>query len=316
MAARLRHELALLPKRFLRFRWMLAEDTTAFIEQLEVQRDDRRARKRNRRRVQAEIEVLRVEWERSLAAQVLEKMEEELASLSDPVDAGGPGRRILVARRRRAFEHRIESMRARVRAKEAEALGARERRRRVDDDARIRPPRGARVYRLHSARHHLECSETRFARLASSQTDLPVLVGRKDGRSWWWFLDRFWWDEDGLDARDVKVIVLDMELERKEEAERLARVREAVLGEEQRRADARPVSQIVRFAVWCRDRGRCVDCRTAEDVGFDEILPSASGGSRSTRNVELRCERCRERRVHNQERARVSRARVAAIFDV
>lgn len=295
---------------------MLVEDTTAFIEQLEVQPDDRRARKRNRRRVQAEVEVLRVEWERRLAAQTLEKMEEELASFSHPTEAG-PGRRILVARRRRALEHRIKSMRARVRTKEAEVLAARERRRETDDDGpRDRLPRGARVFRLHSERHHLECSEKRFARLASSQTDLPVLVGRKDGRSWWWFLDRFWWDEDGLDARDVKVIVLDLELARKQEVERLARVREAVLGEEQRRATDKPVSQIVRFAVWCRDRGRCVDCRTTEDVGFDEILPPASGGSRSTRNVELRCERCRERRLHNQERARVSRARVAAIFDV
>jgi hypothetical protein len=295
---------------------MLVEDTTAFIEQLEVQRDDRRARKRNRRRVQAEVELLRVEWERRLAAQVLEKLEEELASLTAPVSAG-PGRRLLVARRRRALEHRIDSMRARMRAKEAEALEARERGRRAGRAAPSdRPPRAARVFRLHSERHHLECSAKRFAHLASSQADLPVLVGRKEGRSWWWFLDRFWWDEDGLDARDVKVIVLDLELQRKEEAERLARVREAVLGEEQGRAADRPVSQIVRFAVWCRDRGRCVDCGTAEDVGFDDILPPARGGSRSTRNIELRCVRCRERRAHNQERARVSRARVAALFDV
>jgi 5-methylcytosine-specific restriction endonuclease McrA len=75
-------------------------------------------------------------------------------------------------------------------------------------------------------------------------------------------------------------------------------------------ADA-PVSAIVRFAVWCRDRGRCVDCGTAEDLCFDEILPAAHGGSRSVANTELRCDACRQRRALNEDRARVGRARAA-----
>ncbi len=291
---------------------MLVEDTTAFVEQLEVQRDDRRAEKRLRRRRQSEVELLRVEWERRLAAQALQKLEEELASLQEPAESG-PGRRLLVARRRRVLERRIESMRARVSAKEAEALGARERLRDFDrSPRRNRPATGAKVFRLHSAQHHLECSEKRFARLANSQTDLPVLVGRKDGRTWWWYLDRFWWDAEGLDPQEVRVIVLDGDLQRKQHAERVARARETLLGEERPTAADKPLSPIVRFAVWCRDRGRCVDCGTAADVGFDDILPPENGRSRSTRNVELRCTRCREQRAHNQERARVSRAQVAA----
>ena len=291
---------------------MLVEDTTAFVEQLEVQRDDRRAEKRLRRRRQSEVEVLRAEWERRLAAQALQKLEEELASLEEPAESG-PGRRLLVARRRRVLERRIESMRARVSAKEAEALVARERLREFDrSPRRDRPVTGAKVFRLHSAQHHLECSEKRFARLANSQTDLPVLVGRKDGRTWWWYLDRFWWDAEGLDAQEVRVIVLDGDLQRKQHAERVARARETLLGEERPTAADKPLSPIVRFAVWCRDRGRCVDCGTAADVGFDDILPPENGRSRSTRNVELRCTRCREQRAHNQERARVSRAQVAA----
>ena len=291
---------------------MLVEDTTAFVEQLEVQRDDRRAEKRLRRRRQSEVEVLRAEWERRLAAQALQKLEEELASLEEPAESG-PGRRLLVARRRRVLERRIESMRARVSAKEAEAVGARERLRELDrSPRRDRPATGAKVFRLHSAQHHLECSEKRFARLATSQTDLPVLVGRKDGRTWWWYLDRFWWDAEGLDAQEVRVIVLDGDLKRKQHAERVARARETLLGEERPTAVDKPLSPIVRFAVWCRDRGRCVDCGTAADVGFDDILPPENGRSRSTRNVELRCTQCREQRAHNQERARVSRAQVAA----
>ena len=97
---------------------MLVEDTTAFVEQLEVQRDDRRAEKRLRRRRQSEVEVLRAEWERRLAAQALQKLEEELTSLEEPAGSS-PGRRLLVARRRRVLERRIGSMRARVSAMEA-----------------------------------------------------------------------------------------------------------------------------------------------------------------------------------------------------
>ena len=291
---------------------MLAEDTTAFIEQLEVSRDDRRAGRRRHRRDLAEIDVLRAEWERRLSSDAVSKMEQELAELVDPADAG-PGRRLLLARRRRLLAHRISSLRARTRAMEGEVLAARERLRELDrQTTRELPAHGAKVFRLHSARHHLECSERRFAQLARGQTDRPVLVGKTDGRSWWWYLDRFWWDDDGLAARDVQVIVLDTDLCRKQQIATIAEARAAILGEKRRPADLEPASQVVRFAVWCRDRGRCVDCGTAEEVGFDEILPPDSGGARTAANVELRCSDCRERRELNRKRALVARARVAA----
>jgi hypothetical protein len=139
-----------------------------------------------------------------------------------------------------------------------------------------------------------------------------VLVGKTDGRSWWWYLDRFWWDDDGLESRDVQVIVLDTDLRRKQHAASLAKARAAIVGEQPPPAAFEPVSPVLRFAVRCRDRGRCVDCGTVEAVGLDEILPSDSGGSRTAANVELRCAGCRERRARNQERARVGRAKVAA----
>ena len=219
----------------------------------------------------------------------------------------------MLARRRRMLAHQISSLRTRRRAMEGEVLAARERLRELDrQSTRELPAHGAKVFRLHSARHHLECSERRFAKLARAQTDRPVLVGKTDGKSWWWYLDRFWWDDDGLEVRDVQVIVLDTDLRRKQHAASIAKARAAILGEQPPPAAFEPVSQVVRFAVWCRDRGRCVDCGTVEAVGFDEILPPDSGGSRTAANVELRCAGCRERRVRNQERARVGRAKVAA----
>lgn len=282
---------------------MLVEDTTAFIEQLEIRPDDRNDEKLRRRRAEAELTALRGDWERRIAADALVQMEKELASLPEAT-----------SRRRRQLEHRIRRTHERVRSLEAATLAARERLRALDSHVGLhqRPPPGAKVFRLHSAQHHLECSERRFRRLATSQADLPMLVAKRQGRRWWWFLDRFWWDEDGLKSRDVKVIVLDGDLHRKQQAESMARARAQVLGEEPSpAATERPISSIVRFAVWCRDRGRCVDCATSKDLVFDGILPpdEASGwGS----GVELRCEACRGRRLHNQERTRVGRAQVGA----
>jgi hypothetical protein len=295
---------------------MLVEDTTAFIEQLEVRREDKRAEKHRRRRARGEVAVLQAEWEARIAAEAARAMEDELSALPEP-DAASPGRRLLQARRRRSLEHEIESLRARSRAKRNEVMLARERLRRLDENGVLGPsPRGARVFRLHSAEHHLECSERRFARLASSQADLPVLVARRDGRSWWWYLDRFWWDDQGLTASDVRIFVLDADLGRKQQAEAIAQARTRVLGEGRLRGAYERISQIVRFAVWCRDRGRCVDCGTAENVVFDEILPLGNGGPKPAANVELRCEACRDRRAHNQGRARVSRAQVDATSHV
>ena len=291
---------------------MLVEDRSAFIEQLEVRRRDRRAEKRRRRRTHAEIEALRAEAEARLAAEALRKMEEELAVLAASAP-DGPGRRLLVARRRRVLEHRIATVRGRLRAKQSEATATRELLRRLDQSGkRETPPPGAKVFRLHSAQHHLECSERRFARLASSQADLPVLVERKNGRSWWWYRERFWWDDDGLDAHDVRMFVLDADLSSRQRAEAIREARATLLDEEPALVDTAEPSPIIRFAVWCRDRGRCVDCGTTDEVRWDEILPPENGGSRTAANVELRCRTCHERRALNEVRARVSRARVGA----
>jgi hypothetical protein len=65
------------------------------------------------------------------------------------------------------------------------------------------------------------------------------------------------------------------------------------------------------MAVWFRDLGRCVDCGSTRDLLFDQIIPSA-GEEPDASNVELRCRGCRDRRDHNEARARVGNARVDA----
>jgi hypothetical protein len=278
---------------------MLVQDTAAFIEQLEVQEVDRRARKRRARVMRAEVDVMRAELEARRADEALRRLASELAVARELDDARGE----------RSLSHEIAMVRGRLRAARHALLVGRGRLERLQREVEPDGGRRSRVFRLHSARHYLECSERRFARLATAQFDRPVLVTKRDGRSWWWYLDRFWWDDDGLSARDVAAQVLNGDLAREERAARAAHTRATLLGHEPPVREE-TFSPIVRFAVWCRDRGRCVDCRSAVDLEYVQIIPYSNGGSRWIKNVELRCAECRDRRLLNTMRTEVSRARI------
>jgi 5-methylcytosine-specific restriction endonuclease McrA len=54
----------------------------------------------------------------------------------------------------------------------------------------------------------------------------------------------------------------------------------------------RSIPERVRHEVWRRDRARCVDCGSRGRLEFDHIIPVSKGGSRTARNLELRCEPC------------------------
>ena len=291
---------------------MMVEDRTAFVEQVEVRRPDRHEAKRRRRLARAELDVMRLEAEVRLAGEGLRRMANELVASRDRATTT-PG--LLTRRpRQRALEHEIWTVRSHLSSTREELQEQQERLRRrrremLDFDG---VGRSARMYRVHSAQHHLDCSERRFVRLATSQLEVPVLVMRRDGRRWWWYLDRFWWDDEGLSAREVEALVLDADLGTREQAAELARARAAILGEEPTAERDWTLSPIIRFAVWCRDRGRCVDCRGNESLEYDQIVPFSRGGSRRIANVELRCGPCCERRRRNETRARVSRARIEA----
>lgn len=293
---------------------MLVEDTTAFIEQLEVPKGRKRADKHRRQVAQAELEVLEAVRDVRLAAEALQQMERTLARAVEPSSVS-TRRRLLRVRGARSLEREIETVRAHLEAKRNQVPAKQERLFRIEQRARERDAgrRSARMFRLHSARHHLDCSAPLVARLMASQRELPVLVTRKDGLRWWWYRDRFWWDDEGLTATDVENIVLQTDLDRKQQSDAVARARVVLLGEAGAPLAEERVSESVRLAVWRRDLGRCVDCGSFESVVFDHIVPISQGGSDTAVNVELRCRSCRVHLARNETRARVTRARIDAV---
>jgi hypothetical protein len=190
---------------------MLSQDTRAFVEIFEVPLKDRRADRRRRQARTIEIDVLRARRDVRLFEEVLEAMEREAAS-TDPAAEESPspaGGRSPTERELREVRAKLEQARAKAVEKTARARAVW--RELAEQETR---ERRTRWYRLHTENEHVEWSEGKFARLAGAQRAVPVRVATKGGVRWWWYLDRFWFEDEGLSAEQVHARVLEDERRR------------------------------------------------------------------------------------------------------
>lgn len=56
--------------------------------------------------------------------------------------------------------------------------------------------------------------------------------------------------------------------------------------------NSRVIPKSVQNEVWRRDRGRCVECSSKDNIEFDHIIPWSKGGGNTTRNIQLLCQKC------------------------
>jgi len=66
-------------------------------------------------------------------------------------------------------------------------------------------------------------------------------------------------------------------------------------GKEKRR---RRVPQHVKNEVWRRDEGKCAKCGSRLNLEYDHIIPFSKGGSNTTRNIELLCQKCNRKKFN------------------
>jgi 5-methylcytosine-specific restriction endonuclease McrA len=124
--------------------------------------------------------------------------------------------------------------------------------------------------------------------LAQREAAVPVLEDER-GRTYWWCLDRFFWEDEGLSAQDVFALVYERRLRAQRKLERA----HAAVAQGHTRAIRREgVSKELRLAVWARDRGRCVECASAFELQFDHIIPVAMGGATTLENLQVLCGDC------------------------
>jgi 5-methylcytosine-specific restriction endonuclease McrA len=126
-------------------------------------------------------------------------------------------------------------------------------------------------------------------RTAREAEEAPVPLLRSERRTWWMFRDRFYWEDDDLDAEAVHALLLERERKKRRQIERAVDLMRAGVPEGPRRE---PISEEVRRAVFRRDGGRCVRCESAELLQFDHVIPVALGGASTLENLQLLCAIC------------------------
>jgi 5-methylcytosine-specific restriction endonuclease McrA len=127
-----------------------------------------------------------------------------------------------------------------------------------------------------------------FAALMREQDERPVALLERDGRTFWAFEARVYWEDDGLDAVDVLALVR----ERQRRARRTLERAHAALAGDAAQPRREPIPRAVRLAVFERDGGRCVECGSGFELQYDHVIPLALGGATTLENLQILCAPC------------------------
>lgn len=133
-----------------------------------------------------------------------------------------------------------------------------------------------------------------FEAMLNEQLRVPVPVGRVGERTFWWFQNRFYWDNDDLAQQEVYALLITRQ-QRERQRIQMAQATVAI------GAAPRPTSRIaipddVKQFVFARDGGRCRQCGATHELQFDHVIPVALGGGSTADNLQLLCGPCNRRK--------------------
>jgi hypothetical protein len=135
-----------------------------------------------------------------------------------------------------------------------------------------------------------------FQELKEGQKLWPFRLGEIGERTYWYFQDCFYWEDDGLDADELYALLVSRQQRERGRIER-AKAMVAMGIQPQDQAHRRDViPDDVKQLVWLRDGGRCRHCGAQAELQFDHIIPFSMGGSSNPENLQILCGPCNRRK--------------------
>jgi len=111
-----------------------------------------------------------------------------------------------------------------------------------------------------------------------------------DGKVYWLFAGSFYKDNENLEEEDVRALII---ARKRMQQQRIKRAKTITAGPELSEKLRRGViPDDTKMLVWQRDRGKCVKCGSQSELQYDHIIPVATGGASSPKNLQILCGKC------------------------
>lgn len=133
-----------------------------------------------------------------------------------------------------------------------------------------------------------------YQQLLALQVERPIDVMSANGRQYWMYQDRYYWDDESLQASDIAALVFERARRNQRRLERAHQVMNT--GSAPIAGQRIGIPLEVRRAVWERDGGACVECGSQFELQFDHVIPVAMGGATTAQNLQVLCGECNRRK--------------------
>lgn len=127
--------------------------------------------------------------------------------------------------------------------------------------------------------------------LKNASINYPQSVITSDDRTLWLYQNKFYWENDGLDADEIYAVITARDVRSQNSVSRAKSIAGLATAPqpENRRGH---ISEELRQLVWMRDGGACTRCGSRVELQFDHIIPVAMGGATNEGNLQILCGPC------------------------
>lgn len=132
------------------------------------------------------------------------------------------------------------------------------------------------------------------------EVEIPTRLGLADSGAIWLYKGRLFSNSsDDLEPDEVKAVVDARDVRKRRTIERAKEVASLDPVASPSKKSRKAIPDDVKVFVWQRDGGVCVKCGSNRNLEFDHIIPVASGGANTARNLQILCESCNREKGAN-----------------